>query len=140
MISLESINNNLHVNLLLKANESHQFFVALYCNRAFDYILHYLLILHYVLIYMYQLFYRSWGCNIFCQKFCTVITTSSALSVILVKWNLEIFFQFLILFINSYWFIFWKCFTLLKKFPVIYVSIQEAITVLNKFITYLLDF
>lgn len=53
MVSLESINNNLHVNLLLKANESHQLFVVLYYNRAFDYIPHYLLILHYILIYMY---------------------------------------------------------------------------------------
>jgi len=52
MISLESINNNLLVNLLLKANESHKFFVVLYYNHAFDYLLHYLLILHYILIYM----------------------------------------------------------------------------------------
>lgn len=53
MVSLESLNNNLHVNLLLKANENHQFFVVLFYNHAFDYLLHYLLILHYVLIYMY---------------------------------------------------------------------------------------
>ena len=51
MVSLERINNNLHVNLLLKANESHQFFVDLYYNHVFDYLLHYFLILYYVLIY-----------------------------------------------------------------------------------------
>lgn len=40
MDSLESFNNHLHVNLLLKANENHQFFVVLYYNHAFDFLLH----------------------------------------------------------------------------------------------------